>query len=225
MNIKPMLARLQTTIGWDELSEEMLLLPGIKNSIEEENESAKPLTLIVGYNDSSNSHAALDLALLIAHQTRLATSKQVVVKVVYIIERNQNNGSADFGGYTIEKDRAEFLTTSTSISVTPVLMKQKISAVATVENCQIKPTCSTNNSLLEAEGVLWKARCLVEEWRDSFIAHLRVGKVAVELRKVVDLEAADLLILGCQSDRHLIIQQLGGDFPCPVLGIPSSIVE
>ncbi len=226
MNIKPILARLQTTIGRDELSEEMLLLPGNKNWSAEEAESVKPLTLIVGYKGSPNSHAALDLSLLIAHQTRLATSKQVIVKLVYIIDENQicDRGD-DFVSYTIEKNRTELIASSTSKSAIPVLTKPTISQVATIETSSINSPCSTNNSLLEAENVLWQARCLVEEWRDSFIAHLRIGKVAVELRKVVELEAADLLIVGCRSERHPIVQNLGADFPCPVLGIPGSIGE
>ncbi len=221
MNIKPMLARLQTTIGRDDLSEQMLLLTGAKNPVFEEAESAKPITLVVGYNGSSNSHAALDITLLIAHQTRLATSKQVVVKVVCVVDRNEGWEFPDhFNTSTFEKMRSELLTASTSNSATSVLTRSKISAVATAPTLKAKSACSIEDSLLQAETILWQARYLVEEWRDSFAAHLRIGDLAKELREVVQLESADLLVLGCYANKHPIIRKLGANFPCPVLGIP-----
>lgn len=221
MNIKPMLARLQTTIGRDDLSEQMLLLTGAKNPVFEDAESAKPITLVVGYNGSSNSHAALDITLLIAHQTRLATSKQVVVKVVCVVDANEGWELPDsFGTSTFEKLRSELLATPTSKSATSVLTESKINAIATIPTFNAKSTCSIEDSLLQAETVLWQARYLVEEWRDSFAAHLRIGDVATEIKKVVQLESADLLVLGCYSNQHPIIRNLGDNFPCTVLGIP-----
>ena len=84
MNIKPILARLQNAIGSQELIERMVLLPEPLTS-NEHNKSKKTVNLVVGYNSSSSSQSALDLALLIAHQTRLATHKQVTVHVVYVL--------------------------------------------------------------------------------------------------------------------------------------------
>ncbi|MHC5829772.1 MAG: universal stress protein, partial [Nostoc sp.] len=46
-----------------------------------------------------------------------------------------------------------------------------------------------------------------------------------ELKKVVQSEAADILFLGCKSVNHPMIEALGSNFPCAVLGIPTSIDE
>lgn len=226
MNIKPMLARLESSIGRDDLSDRILLLPGTKNRVIEEPESVGTVTLAVGYNGSANSHAALDLTLLIAHQTRLATSKQVAVKVVYVIDESESSDRPNtFNSYQTERMLSEFLATTATNSATSVLTQTKINPLATLENSSIESPVWENNSFAQAERILWQARYLVEEWRDSFAAHLRIGEVATELRSVVELEAANLLVLGCFSPNHSIVEKLGDNVPCPVLGIPHFMDE
>jgi broad-specificity NMP kinase len=57
------------------------------------------------------------------------------------------------------------------------------------------------------------------------LKHVVFGNLAKELKKVVQLETADILFLGCQSSNHPIIATLGKNFPCAVLGIPHCIDE
>jgi hypothetical protein len=77
-----MLARLQATLDRSDLVSQMLLIPSRTFDL-------SPLTavnLVVGYSGSINSQAALDLTLWIAHQTKIATSQQVTVQMVYVSE-------------------------------------------------------------------------------------------------------------------------------------------
>ncbi|HEY9645777.1 MAG TPA: universal stress protein [Chroococcidiopsis sp.] len=82
-SIKSMLLRLQYALGRDDLAEAMVLLPGLSSAAPTSSESAN---LVVGYTGSPNSQTALDLTLWIAHQTRLATQKPVMVHVVYVTD-------------------------------------------------------------------------------------------------------------------------------------------
>lgn len=230
MNIKSILVRLQSSMGRDDLIEQMVLLPGKQTSLSGADESSKSVNLLVGYNGSPGSHAALDIALLIAHQTRLATSKQVTVQVVYVIEQNQSSDRSDaFGDYTIDWMPLEFSSASASRTATSVLTETKLDALvarsqmALVEPYPIEATFSRNNSFEQADSILWQARCLFEEWRDSFAAHLRFGSIATELKQVVESEAVDILFLGFNSPSHPIIQKLGANLPCSVLGIPDCV--
>jgi len=79
-----MLARLQGAMGLDDLIEQMVLLPPASSS--DWAESTKSVNLVVGYNSSPSSQMALDITMWIAHQTRLATQKQVTVQVVYVLD-------------------------------------------------------------------------------------------------------------------------------------------
>ncbi|MCL1469820.1 universal stress protein [Argonema antarcticum] len=230
MNIKSILVRLQSSINRDDLIEQMLLLPGQKTQVSGTDESSKSVNLLVGYNGSPGSHAALDIALLIAHQTRLATSKQVTVQVVYVIEENQSSDRADaFGNDTIDWMPLEVCLASEFRTATPVLTETKFDApvmrsqIALVEPYPIETTFSRNNSFEQADSILWQARCLFEQWRDSFAAHLRFGSIATELKQIVESEAADILFLGCNSFNHPIVKKLGANFPCSVLGISDCV--
>ena len=222
VKIKPILARLESSMERYDLCEKMVLLPGTKAS-QIENQAAKTINLVVGYNGSPNSHAALDITLLIAHQTRLATSKQVKVQVVYVIAQATSSADLDANSNLINWMPLKMASLATSRLATSVLTQPKNYALATLQLDRLQTTFCQNNPFDKAEYILWQARYLVEEWRDNFTAHLRFGCTATELKKVVESEAADILFLGCNSVHHPLVQKLGSDFPTPVLGIPAFI--
>ena len=96
-----MLLRLQGALGQENLGEQMLLSAGL----EAQKSPEATGNFVIGYNGSPNSQTALDFILWMAHQTRQATGKQVVVHVVYVIDcynsldlSLQSNGSAPPGG-------------------------------------------------------------------------------------------------------------------------------
>lgn len=86
-----MLMRLQSVLGYDNLAPAMVLVPDSKTSSKASSEKRKnrdnTLHLVVGYSGSSRSQGALDLALWIAHQTRIASANPVVVHVVYVVDQ------------------------------------------------------------------------------------------------------------------------------------------
>lgn len=211
VNIKPMLVRLQNAMSRNDLIEQMVLLWNPITSFCEQAESAKSINLIVGYNSSPNSHTALDISLLIAHQTRLATKANVTVQAVYVLEDYQ---TGDFFDVLPKKE----VVSSGLTDQIPL----EISANSTSQRSST-PVLTPTNKFAKAEHILWQARCLAEEWQSSFKAHLRFGCIADELKKVVISEAATLLLLGCNSAKHPIVKKLGSNFPCAVLGIPTSI--
>lgn len=211
MKIKPMLARLQSAIGRDDLIEQMVLLPEPKKSFSKKVQKTKSVNLIVGYDASPNSHTALDIAFWIAHQTRLATNNQVTVQAVYVVRENHKSQRSDILSFARRVPQLECATNDLSRAIAPVLTQPKLQGIAP--------------SLQEADRILWQARSLAEEWQGSFKSHLRFGDIATELKNVVELEAADILFLGCKSIHHPIIQVLGSNFPCAVVGIPNCIDE
>jgi nucleotide-binding universal stress UspA family protein len=211
-----MLVRLQSAIGRDDLIEQMVLLSP-KTSCTEKAQPTKSVNLIVGYNSSPNSHTALDIAFWIAHQTRLATNVQVMVQAVYVVEDNQKSQYLDVFHSKIYEPSLACPVNYASKSITSVLSEPKLTSnVLSLETKLV-------DILTHADRILWQARSLAEEWQGSFKAHLRFGCVAEELQKVVKLEAADILFLGCQSINHPIIQTLESNLPCVVLGIPNCI--
>lgn len=219
MNIKPMLVRLQSAIGRDDLIEQMVLIPEPKRHSFTNVPTAKAVNLIVAYNASPNSHTALDLAFWIAHQTRLATNQQVTVQAVYVVEDNQSNQYLDTFNWETYLSPCECGVTDVYQSATSVLTQPKLKEIT--RNLQKKAV----SPLEQADKILWQARSLAEEWQGSFKSHLRFGNVATELTKVVESEAADVLFMGCKSINHPIIQTLGFNSPCAILGIPNGIDE
>jgi nucleotide-binding universal stress UspA family protein len=196
MKIKSMLMRLQTALQVENLSDQMLLIPGERSLLP--TPESPNTTIVIGYNDSPNSRTALDFALWMAHQTRLASRTQVTVHVVYVIPQAIAPVVASRSGLAT-------LTRPTDLMGAPELAPTHLSQWE------------------EGDRILWQARSLADQWRGSLEAHLCFGDVATELFKVVEAEAADLLFLGCGSDRHPLIQELTPRFPCPVLGIPTEL--
>ncbi|QFS46664.1 universal stress family protein [Nostoc sphaeroides CCNUC1] len=211
MQIKPMLARLQSATGRDDLIEQMVLLPEPKKPFSQKPQTAKSVNLIVAYNASPNSHTALDIAFWIAHQTRLATNAEVTVQAVYVLEDNSKSQYPNVLSLPIQQPTFEYQISEISKSATQVLTQPQLQTVVT--------------PLQQADIILWQARSLAEEWQGCFKSHLRFGCISTELNKVVESEAADILFLGCNSVNHPMIEALGCNFPCAVLGIPSCIDE
>jgi nucleotide-binding universal stress UspA family protein len=229
VKIKPMLARLQSALGQEHLVEQMILLPGQVAFNVNGNESKSTVDFVIGYSGSANSQSALDLTLWIAHQTRLVTQKQVMVHVVYVVDRAPASKGKRPRGPEVQLPRhartATKLTRTkggTTTFAAPEKLKGRLPLQAQcVDECHLDLEPSSTAMLEQADCVLWQARCLAEEWRGSLEAHLRFGSVATELRNVVEAEAADLLVLGCSSCKHPLVRQLTPQFPCPVLGIPT----
>ncbi|WP_017316854.1 universal stress protein [Mastigocladopsis repens] len=225
MNLKPILVRLQNAIGRDDLIEQMVLMSAPKTSLSLQTQSTNSVNLIVGYNSSPNSHTALDIALLIAHQTRLATKAQVTVQVVYVIEENQSS----HGGDVLQTEEFASMRATEQIPPhCPTSFPLRGFDTGVITQTKLQANAAYQQEILvdrfaQAECILRQASCLAVEWKSSFKAHLRFGCIAKELRKVVAAEGADLLLLGCNSLKHPIVQQLGSNFPCSVLGIPNFI--
>lgn len=206
MKIKPMLARLQGTLGQRNLVEQMLLLPEPEVStaanFQSQELAQESINLMVGYTGSPCSQTALDLTFWMAHQTRLATQKQVTVHVIYVV------------------DEAATLTKTPRATSKGNGARQLLHASKT-ERSSTATLTRSETPFEQADRILWQARCLAEEWRGSLNTHLRIGNCAEELKQVAIAESADVLVLGCRSVRHPLILQWAEGFPCAVLGIPA----
>ncbi|MFE1745054.1 universal stress protein [Coleofasciculus sp. H7-2] len=232
MNIKSMLARLESAMGRQNVVEQMVLLPEPASLVSKRANSAKSINLVVGYNRSPSSQTALDIALWIAHQTRLVTKAQVTVQVVYVVDEDQSSHCPHIsnGGDTSRPSIQQLplsLEASAVRSATPVLTQPTPAELAArtrmteIDPSYLRAIFYQTNPFAQADRILSQARCLAEEWRGSFKAHLRFGCVSTELKKVVELEAATLLLLGCTSVNNPIVQELSSNLPCAVLGIPT----
>jgi hypothetical protein len=87
MNIKSILARLHDSLEPPASANQLMLLPGLTKLISFEPQPPDPVVLVVGYNGSPHSQAALDLAFCVAHQMRLVIQQQVVIHVIYVIDQ------------------------------------------------------------------------------------------------------------------------------------------
>ncbi len=213
MNIKATLARLGSALDGDHVSRSLLLLPGRDSRRSSPtNETSDSINLVVGYSDSENSQAALDLTLLIAYQTRLATRKRVIVQAVYVVDSIHPIKKT---GRSYSGNNRDLNSSSESISSTATLLQQRRLTVNCVDARAAQIQCFD-----EADQVLWQARSFAMEWRGSLNTHLRFGNPALELNKVVLQEQASLMVLGCHSLEHPLLQQLSSCCDCPVIGIP-----
>jgi len=238
VNLKTILARFESALGYQNLAEEMVLLPEPKVPTSKKSKSTKPtkaINFIVAYNSSPKSQIALDITLWIAHQTRLVTTKEVTVQVVYVLDETPKINDEDTCSLGVKKSFAaqpqlSDLEKTSTLNCTeyaialPSAEIQSVSQRTTwIDPPYLRAIFGQDNQYEVADRLLWQARCLAEEWRGFFKAHLRIGPVATELRNVAELESANLLFLGCNSDKHPLIRELGKNFPCCVLGIPSAL--
>lgn len=244
-----MLLRLQSALGQDNLSEQMLLYPGAMpiqrvftgatpaaDAACETNAAANAATnIVISYSGSPNSQTALDFAFWIAHQTKLATNQSVTVHVVYVLDSCNSldltcAAAPDLNGLrsqTLHKAQTGCLPVAQAIprkQTATALQPRSQATVCQPQDIQTRSARSLTDSLETADRVLWQARCLADEWRGSLEAHLRFGAVAIELRQVVESVKADVLMVGCTTGEHSLIQQLiNPDFPCAILGIPHEL--
>lgn len=231
-----MLVRLQNALGQANVIDQMVLSAGAVTLESAETKSEKTVNLVIGYNGSSNSQIALDLTLWIAHQTRLATQNQVMVHVAYVVDRHFSEPVVSLSPCVMERSpsrRTAFRSIQaleTTTATLPRLMTnlwdthQDGQAIAAGLIQHSQPSAALSTSVLEhADAILWQARCLAEEWRGSLEAHLRFGKTGLELSSVAESIGADLLLLGCSSEEHLLVQQLIANVSCPILGIPAQL--
>jgi len=236
VNLKTMLARFESALGGYKLAEEMVLVPEPKRPISSRDKLAKSVNFLVGYNSSPKSQIALDIALWMAHQTRLVTTKEVTVQVVYVLDETQESYCEDMynfaeGNLSVGEPSLSDSKTSSALNCAApaiALPAAKIPSISPrktwIDPPYLPAILCQNNQYEIADRLLWQARCLAEEWRGLFKAHLRIGPVATELRNVVKLESADVLFLGCNSVNHPLVRELGKNFPCCVLGIPSALI-
>lgn len=212
MNIKTVLARLHSTLDLEARIDQLLLLPKLIESNSPGAANSPATALIVGYDGSANSQAALDLAFCVAHQMQVATQQQVMIHVVYVVD------------CAVSVKPAQPRRTKRAAKV-----KSKTRRLQTKSGATPAISCGTailshaednDRNLEEIDRVLWQARCLAEEWRGSFTTHLRFGNLAAELETFATEENAALLFLGCHSASHPLVQQLKGKVACSVIGIP-----
>jgi nucleotide-binding universal stress UspA family protein len=224
MNIKATLARLGSTMVNSHAARDLLLLPGAQTDLSTQSSDitdsidSNTINIVVGYNGSQKSQIALDLTLLVAYQTRLATRKQVIVQTVYVLDgiyHTQKQVFAASVGHGANIRR----TLEVNGSVAAAAVSERRSRRHTV-NC-VDVRAAQIQCFEEADQVLWQARTFATEWRGSLNTHLRFGSPAVELSKVVRQEQATVLIVGCHSVEHALVQKLTGICGCPVIGIPT----
>jgi len=238
VNLKTILARFESALGYQNLAEEMVLLPEQKAPISQKSKSpksAKSINFIVAYNSSPKSQTALDITLWIAHQTRLVTTQEVTVQVVYVLDetpKSYDDNTCSLGGenpWAANPKQSDGEETSAlkcaapAIALPPAEIQSVSQRKTWIDPPYFRAIFCQNNEYEVADKLLWQARCLAEEWRGLFKAHLRIGQVATELRNVVELESANLLFMGCNSGNHPLIRELGKNFPCCVLGIPAAL--
>jgi nucleotide-binding universal stress UspA family protein len=241
MNIKATLARLGNSMADGRAARDLLLLPGLNLNVTDPDESGRidanaiesgtinsdTINIVVGYSGSQNSQVALDLTLLIAYQTRLATRKQVIVQTVYVLEgiyqtqKHVFSAPMSYGNTVSSRRNGELGAATATLSERRTDKSALAQARRHTVNC-VDARAAQLQCFEDADQVLWQARTFATEWRGSLNTHLRFGSAAAELSNVAQQEQADLLIVGCRSAEHPLIEQLKLSTYCPVIGIPAS---
>ena len=230
MRIKSTLVCLENTLGWKDLATRIILAKGTED-IEPINSSTQNRNFVIAYSGSSKSQMALDLTLWIAYQTRLVSQQKVFVHVVYVVDRRKPSSASEPSARSTNQSTLN--TTLLERAGLPILSlgRRKTdapnpflsSAKACLSASQTSPPPATQTLLDHADSVLWQARCLAEEWRGSLEAHLRFGNEIEELQQVVQDVDANLLMLGCDSSDHPMVQALRPQVRCPILGIADGL--
>ncbi|MGB8701043.1 MAG: hypothetical protein WCD18_16645 [Thermosynechococcaceae cyanobacterium] len=218
MNIKAALARLSSALGEASLGQQLLLLHGLEQSQNPASDTDS-LNIVVGYTGSENSRLALDLTLLIAYQTRLVTRQPVVVQAVYVLEDIATLPMpvwSDAIAHRPTRNESDYAGTATATVTRPTRLSSGQSAAHCIDfkTAQIA-------GFEAADQVLWQARSFATEWRGALNTHLRFGEPGVELCTVAEQENACLMVVGCTSMDHPLVQQLAHGVCCPVVGIPA----
>jgi len=131
----------------------MVLLPPASSSSDWA-ESTKSVNLVVGYNSSPSSQMALDITMWIAHQTRLATQKQVTVQVVYVQMTIKVPARVRCKQCIINRVSLEFPAACALSSATSVLTQPRPKPLAASSGM------SSLDLLEQADYILWQARSL-----------------------------------------------------------------
>lgn len=94
-SLKPMIRRLEAALGRQNLDESLILLSRPPKAPVTPLSKTRGTNFVVGHSGSAHSQAALDLALCIAHQTRLVKPDPVGVHVVYVVDQTLPKTIAD----------------------------------------------------------------------------------------------------------------------------------
>ncbi|HBB30470.1 MAG TPA: universal stress family protein [Cyanobacteria bacterium UBA8803] len=221
-----MVLPIEGTIAQKDLIKKMVLLPQPNSAADNWHDLTKPVNLIVAYNGSPSSQTALLWTMWIAHQTRLVTDEPITVQVVYVVDTKLKSNYSDISPSAEARPAAnsrKSLSKSPSISTQPKPQALAGNRKKKSLKRHKKTRVSQADWFDQADQILWQARCVAKEWQGCFKAHLRFGDIALELKDVVESEAATLLFLGCHGVHHPIVQKLGSTFPCSVLGIPTRL--
>jgi K+-sensing histidine kinase KdpD len=84
-----MIVRLEAALGRSDLARDIVLLSRPQTPAIAPPTDNQAISIVVGFSGSAHSQAALDLALCVAHQTRLAQPNPVVVHVVYVVDKTR----------------------------------------------------------------------------------------------------------------------------------------